>query len=44
MDGIPYTLQWATPSLKIAHFHGGSGPRLIRGSYGLPESSAQTAY
>jgi len=40
----PNTLQWDTPSpLKIAPSHGGSGPHLIHGSLGPPESSTQTA-
>ena len=35
----PCTLQWAAPShLKIAPFHRGVDPRLIRGSLGPPES------
>ena len=38
------TLQWDAPSpLKITHSHGGSGPHLIHGSLGPPESSNQAA-
>jgi len=38
----PYTLQWDTPSpLKIAPFHGGSGPHLIHGSLGPRKFSTQ---
>ena len=39
-----YTLQGAAPSsLKIARSHGGSGPHLIHGSSGPPESITQIA-
>jgi len=40
-----YTLQsWVTHfPLKIALSHGGSGPHLIHGSFGPPESSFQSA-
>jgi len=40
----PYTLQLAAHlPLKIARSHGGSGPHLIHGSLGPPESTTQTA-
>jgi len=40
----PYTLQWDAPSsLKIVPSHGGSGPHLIHGSLGPPDSSTQIA-
>jgi len=39
-----YTLKWATISPhKIAPSHEGSGPHLIHGSLGTPESSTQMA-
>ena len=39
-----YTSQWAVPfPLKIAPSHGGSEPHPLRGSFGQPESSTQTA-
>jgi len=41
---FPCTLQWDAPfPLKIAAFHGGSGPHLIHGSLGPPKSSTQMA-
>jgi len=40
----PYTLQWIAPSpLKTAHSPGDLDRHLIYGSFGLPESSTQTA-
>ena len=39
-----YAVQWDAPfPLKFAPSHGGSGPYLIHGSLGPPESSTQTA-
>ena len=37
MDGIPYTLQWATPALKIARSHDGFGLHLIHGANPSPQ-------
>jgi len=39
----PYTLQWATLPLKIAPYHGGSGPPSNNGSLGPYEYTTQTA-
>ena len=42
MADCPYTLQWAAIfSLKVSPLHGGSGPHLILGSLGPPESSTK---
>jgi len=37
----PYTLQWATPSPQNCPFPWGSGPHVIHGSFGPPESSTK---
>jgi len=41
---IPYTLQWATPSLSKFSLLWWSGPHLIHGSLGPPESPTQRAF
>jgi len=38
----PYTLQWTAPSPSTLSM-GGSGPHLIAGSFGPPESTCQMA-
>jgi len=39
-----YTLQWAAPLPQNCPFPSGSGPHLIHGSLGSPDSSTQMAY